>query len=125
MSLAVYPFPNGTALFKTDRFMKCLFRSADLLSMEMGYSKDEMRKAVAECIRFSILDTAPKLGTVTSEEQIIPKRLMTIDDFFICHTGLKMLPAKKTENRVLNYLPGALSSGIYRLMADICNSHDE
>lgn len=97
MSLAVYPVPNGIALFKTDRLLTRLFRSADLLGMEMAYSKDEMGKTVAECIRVPILKAAPKVGTVTSEEPITPEELMTTDVITVCHTGLKMLPEKKSK----------------------------
>lgn len=253
----VYPTPNGIALFRMDRFLDRLFRSADLLGMEMAYSKDEVAKAVETCIkanniergllkilafyseetvislvmdsrldlaifaipatedlrldqakpisiciskwrklhpatmpieakacayylngmlarkdamrrgydigilltteggvaegsiesifmvkdgvlktpplgnilsgitRMSILEAAPKVGIVTSEAQITPEELMTADEIFVCHTGIKMLPVRKIEDRILNDVPGPVSSRIGNLMTDICNSRDE
>lgn len=74
--------------------------------------------------RMSILEAAPMAGIETSEERITPKELMAADEIFLCHTGIKVHPIKKIEERMID-APGPVSSRISKLMEDICNSRDQ
>jgi len=75
--------------------------------------------------RMSILEATPAIGIKTSEEQITPEDLIAADEIFVCHTGIKVLPVKRIEDRMLSEVPGPVSSRISSLMEDICNSRDE
>ncbi len=74
--------------------------------------------------RLSILEAAPAAGIKVCEEQITPEQLMDADEVFVCHTGAKMIPVKRIENRVLGEVPGPVTKTLRRLMDDICNSRD-
>lgn len=75
--------------------------------------------------RMSILEAAPAIGIKTAEERIMPQELMAADEIFVCHTGIKVLPVKRIEDRTLGQVPGPVSSKISRLLEDICNSRDD
>jgi len=75
--------------------------------------------------RMSILEAAPAIGIQTSEEQISPEDLIRADEIFVCHTGIKVLPVKRIEDRMLGEAPGPITRDIMKLMDDICNSRDE
>lgn len=75
--------------------------------------------------RLSILEAAPAAGIEACEEQITPEQLMDADEVFVCHTGAKMTPVKRIENRVLSEVPGPVTKTLRRLMDDICNSRDK
>jgi len=75
--------------------------------------------------RMSILEAAPAIGIETLEKQIMPQELMAADEIFVCHTGIKVLPVKRIEDRILDQVPGPVSSRISALMDNICNSRDD
>ncbi|MFZ0448799.1 MAG: aminotransferase class IV [Desulfatiglandaceae bacterium] len=74
--------------------------------------------------RMSILEAAPAIGLETSEEQITREEFMAADEIFTCHTGIKVTPVKKIEDRVFGQAPGPVSSRISKLMEDICHFRD-
>ncbi len=80
---------------------------------------------LASITRMSILEAAPVAGIETSEEQITPVELLSADEVFVSHTGAKILPVKRIEDRVLAGVPGPVTQQLRRLMDDICNSRDE
>ena len=75
--------------------------------------------------RMSVLEAAPAIGIETREEPIMPQELMEADEIFVGHTGIKVLPAKKIEGRVLENVPGEVTARISKLMDDICNCRDD
>jgi branched-chain amino acid aminotransferase len=75
--------------------------------------------------RMSILEAAPAVGIKTSEEKIMPQELMAADEIFVCHTGIKVLPAKRIEGRVFDEAPGPVGSRLSKLMEDICEFRDD
>jgi branched-chain amino acid aminotransferase len=75
--------------------------------------------------RMSILEAAPAIGLKTSEEQITREEFMAADEIFTCHTGIKVTPAKKIEDRVFARAPGPVTAKISRLMKDICQFRDD
>jgi len=75
--------------------------------------------------RMSILEAAPAVGIRTSEENIMPQELMAADEIFVCHTGIKVLPVKRIEDRLFDEAPGPVSSKLSQLMKDICEFRDD
>jgi len=75
--------------------------------------------------RMSILEAVPAIGIKVKEEQIMPQDLLAADEIFVCHTGIKVLPVRRIEDRTLAHAPGPVSSKIAKLMDDICNGRDE
>ncbi len=75
--------------------------------------------------RMSILEAAPMIGVETSEEKIMPEDLLAADEIFTCHTGIKVIPVKRIEDRVLNEVPGPVTAKIAKLIKDICEFRDD
>ena len=69
--------------------------------------------------RMSILEAASAIGIKTLEEQISPEELMGADEIFVCRTGVKVLPVRKIEERVMAVAPGLVTSELSQLMSDI------
>jgi branched-chain amino acid aminotransferase len=75
--------------------------------------------------RMSMLEAAPAIGIKTLEEQISPEELMGADEIFVCRTGVKVLPVKKIEERVMDVAPGPVTSELSQLIADIYNFRND
>ena len=69
--------------------------------------------------RMSMLEAASAIGIKTLEEQISPEELMGADEIFVCRTGVKVLPVRKIEERVMAVAPGPVTSELSQLMSDI------
>ena len=69
--------------------------------------------------RMSMLEAAPAIGIKTLEEQISPEELMGADEIFVCRTGVKVLPVRKIEERVMDVAPGPVTLELSQLMSDI------
>lgn len=80
---------------------------------------------LASITRMSILEAAPVAGIETSEEQITPMELFSADEVFVSHTGAKILPVKRVEDRSLADVPGPITKQLQQFMDGICNSRDE
>jgi branched-chain amino acid aminotransferase len=97
-----------------------------IFMVKNGVLKTPPRGNILQSVtRMSILEAAPAIGIKTMEEPIMPQELMAADELFVCHTGIKVQPVKRIEDRVLNNTPGPVSSKIAKLMEDICNSRDD
>lgn len=75
--------------------------------------------------RGSILEAAPAIGIETSEVRITPEELMAADEIFTCHTGIKVIPVKKIEDRIFDETPGPVTTKIAGLVDDICHFRDD
>jgi branched-chain amino acid aminotransferase len=75
--------------------------------------------------RMSLLEAVPTLGIRTSEEQITPEEFLAADEIFTCHTGIKVTPVKRIEDRVLGEAPGPVTSKISELMKAICEFRED
>ena len=73
--------------------------------------------------RQSILEAAPMAGIPTREESIRPHALLTADEIFTSHSGIKVSPVNKFEDRVLD-APGPLTRRVMDLMDDITHFRD-
>lgn len=75
--------------------------------------------------RMSILEATPRIGLQVREEQITPQELLSADEIFFCHTGIKVIPVKRIEGRELSPVPGPVTSKIADLMDDICQFRND
>ncbi len=75
--------------------------------------------------RMSILELAPKLGIEVVEKDITPQELLFADEIFVSHTGIKVAPVKRIEDRNLSPVPGEVTKEIQRALSDICSLKDE
>lgn len=91
-----------------------------------GILKTPQRGNILSSItRMSVLEAAPAVGIKVSEEQITPEELMAADEIFLSHTGAKVVPVKKIEDKVLEEVPGPVTRKLRQLMEDICNFRNE
>lgn len=74
--------------------------------------------------RMSILEAAPHAGIKAIESRIPPEEALEADEIFVSRTGKKILPVGKIEERVFDKVPGAVTSKLYKLMDEICNSRN-
>jgi branched-chain amino acid aminotransferase len=74
--------------------------------------------------RMSILQAAPAIGIHTSEEPVLPEDLFTAEEIFVCHTGIKVLPVARFEDRTLE-APGPVTGKLMELMKRILNLSDD
>ena len=74
--------------------------------------------------RMSILEAAPEYGLQVSEEYISPEMLLDADEIFTCHTGIKVLPVKRIEDKNLSPAPGPVTTRLMDMMQGICNLSD-
>ncbi len=74
--------------------------------------------------RMSILQAAPSIGIRTSEEPVLPDDLFTAEEIFVCHTGIKILPVARFEERALE-APGPVTGKLMDLMQGILNLSDD
>ncbi len=74
--------------------------------------------------RMSILEAAPKYGIPVSEERYSPERLLEADEIFTSHTGIKVLPVKRIEDRELSPSPGPVTKQMMNMMQSICSLSD-
>ncbi len=70
--LGIHPGPDGPAAFRLSRHLDRFFRTADLLGMKIGYSREQLREAVAEVVKANGIGRGIiKLMGYYSEEAII------------------------------------------------------
>ena len=68
----IHPGPNGPFAFRMDKHLDRLFWSAELLEMEIAYSKDQIIKAASESVRTNNIDRGIiKIFAYFGEETII------------------------------------------------------
>ena len=113
--------------------------------MEMAYTTEEIINAVTETIKVNnmgcglikilafwdeeavlqmVLAAAPRIGISTSEDPILPQELFTADEIFTSHSGIKVLPVARFEDRDLQ-APGPITDQLIKLMDDITSFRDD
>jgi branched-chain amino acid aminotransferase len=80
-------------------------------------------RILSSITRMSILEAAPRIGIPVSEEAILPEALFAADEIFVCHTGIKVLPVNRFEDRTLE-APGPVTGKLIGLMQNILNFSD-
>lgn len=81
-------------------------------------------RILSSITRLSILQAAPTIGIRTSEEPVLPEDLFTAEEIFVSHTGIKILPIARFEDRTLE-APGPVTRQLMELMRRILNLSDD
>jgi len=74
--------------------------------------------------RKSVLEIAPVLGIPVSQEVLHPDALMDADEIFTAHTGVKVSPVKRFEDREFS-APGPVTAKLIEAMQAILAFEDE
>jgi branched-chain amino acid aminotransferase len=74
--------------------------------------------------RQSILEAAPMVGIPAREEAIRPDALFDADEVFTSHSGIKVSPVERVEDRALA-APGPVTRRLIELMDDIVHFRDD
>ena len=72
----------------------------------------------------SILEAVPKIGIPVREGPISAEELSEADEIFTCHTGIKVRPVARLEDREFE-APGPVTGQVMQLMNDIIEFKDE
>jgi branched-chain amino acid aminotransferase len=72
----------------------------------------------------SIIEAASAAGIEVSQALISQEELLNADEIFTCHTGTKVLPIKKFEDRDLP-APGPYTAQIAKIMNDILSLEND
>ncbi len=75
--------------------------------------------------RMTILELAPKIGIETKETDIMPQELLAADEIFLSHTGIKVGPVNRIEDRTLSPVPGEITKKLQQALNDIITFKDE
>jgi len=81
-------------------------------------------RILSSITRMSILEAASIVGIPVSAEPISPDDLFSADEIFTCHTGIKVSPVNRFEDRTLE-APGPVSKQLIELMNRIINFEDD
>lgn len=81
-------------------------------------------RILSSITRLSILQAAPSIGIRTEEAPILPEDLFAAEELFVCHTGSKVLPVARFEDRILK-APGPVTGRLMALMQRILNHSDD
>ena len=81
-------------------------------------------RVLSSITRLSILQAAPIIGIPTSEEPILIEELFTADEIFTSHSGVKVAPVTRFEDRVLQ-APGPITKQVMEQMNNIINFSDD
>ncbi|MBW2589219.1 MAG: aminotransferase class IV [Deltaproteobacteria bacterium] len=81
-------------------------------------------RVLSSITRLSILQVAPMIGIPISEEPILQEELFTADEIFTSHSGVKVSPVARFEDRVLQ-APGPITKQLMEQMNNIINFSDD
>ena len=75
-------------------------------------------RVLSSITRMSILQAAPSIGISTLETALRPEDLFTADEIFVSHSGTRILPIARFEDRPL-HAPGPVTGKLMGLMERI------
>ncbi|MFH1935109.1 MAG: aminotransferase class IV [Pseudomonadota bacterium] len=81
-------------------------------------------RVLSSITRKSILQAVPTIGIPTSEDSILPGELFAADEIFTSHSGVKVSPVARFEDRNLQ-VPGPITKQVMELMNNILNMSDD
>jgi branched-chain amino acid aminotransferase len=81
-------------------------------------------RILSSVTRKSIVQAAPTIGIPVSEDSILPKELFEADEIFTSHSGVKVSPVNRLEDRELQ-APGPVTQQVMDLMNNIINRSDD
>ncbi|MGD9124046.1 MAG: aminotransferase class IV, partial [Desulfarculaceae bacterium] len=81
----IHPGPEGPLAFRMDKHLERLFRSAELLGMEMAYTPEQIAAAVAESVKENQISRGLiKIMAFYGEQAVIALVLDSKLDLAIC-----------------------------------------
>ena len=80
-------------------------------------------RVLSSITRLSILQVAPMIGIPTSKEPILQEELFTADEIFTSHSGIKVSPVARFEDRIFQ-APGPITKQVMEQMNNIINFSD-
>jgi len=80
-------------------------------------------RILSSITRMSILEAVPKIGIPAREGPISAEELSEADEIFTCHTGIKVEPITRLEEREFK-TPGPITGQVMKLMNDIIEFKD-
>lgn len=81
-------------------------------------------RVLSSITRLSIIKVAPMIGIPISEEPILQEELFTADEIFTSHSGVKVSPVARFEDRILP-APGPITKQVIGQMNNIINFSDD
>ncbi len=81
-------------------------------------------RVLSSITRMSVLQAVPKIGIPVMEDAISADELHAADEIFTVHTGIKVSPVNRFENRELQS-PGPVTGQIMELMEKIMHFKDD
>jgi branched-chain amino acid aminotransferase len=75
-------------------------------------------RVLSSITRMSILQAAPSIGIPTLERAVRLEEMFTADEIFVSHTGIRILPIARFEDRTLD-APGPVTGKLMGLMGRI------
>jgi len=81
-------------------------------------------RILSSITRMSILEAVPKIGISVREDPITAEELFAADEIFTCHTGIKVEPVARFEDRELE-TPGPVTKQVKQLMEGIMQFKNE
>ena len=81
-------------------------------------------RILSSITRMSILQAVPKIGIPVVEQPISRDELYAADEIFTAHTGIKVSPINRFENRELP-APGPVTKQVMELMENILHFKDD
>ena len=81
-------------------------------------------RILSSITRMSILEAVARIGIPSQEGPISAEELSQADEIFTCHTGIKVEPIARLDDRKLK-TPGPVTEQVMQLMNDIIEFKDE
>ncbi len=81
-------------------------------------------RILSSITRQTILEAAPHIDIPASEDPILPDELFEADEIFTSHSGIKVLPVARFEDRDLQ-APGPITAQLIKHMDNITNFRDD
>jgi len=81
-------------------------------------------RVLSSITRLSILQASSINGIPTSEEPVLIEELFTADEIFTSHSGVKVAPVTRFEDRVIQ-APGPITKQVMEQMNNIINFSDD
>ena len=81
-------------------------------------------RILSSITRMSVLEAAPIVGIPVSQDPVMPQELYTADEIFTSHSGVKVSPVNRFEDRNLQ-APGPITEQIIKLMEEITAFRDD
>jgi branched-chain amino acid aminotransferase len=81
-------------------------------------------RVLSSITRLSVIEAAPSIGLAVAEEIITEEQLRTADEIFCVHTGIKVHPVRRFEDRNFE-APGPVTRRMMTLMDDIISFRND